>query len=206
MSCDVRKLSAFADGDLAPKKAARLREHLERCTACRQALAEIETLKGALADEAAHPPEPPAHGFADVMRRLETTPQLPWRRWFAATAMATAMALVAGAALYRHRHASSVSDDQLIAEAEQAFRAADAQYREAIGKLRTVTARARTDWPAGRQKEYDDAALALEQATQKCLNVARTRPADSDAEALLFAAYQKQIRFMQDQLWRGVQR
>ena len=44
--------------------------------------------------------------------------------------------------------------------------------------------------------------LQLEAAVERCRQIATDRPADVDAEELLFAAYQKQIRFFEDEMMR----
>jgi anti-sigma factor RsiW len=202
--CDVERLSAFSDGELAADDAARVQAHVDGCADCRRALDELGALKAALAAEAAHAPEP-RRGWAELSEKLNSDSprriRIQWR-WMLAPA---ALALAFGAAAWRHHRAQAVSDDQLIAEAESAFRAADVQYQQAIEKLAVVAERARGGWSGERQRAFDDAAHALDAATEKCRAVARARPADVDAEELLFAAYQKQIQFLQDQLWRGAQ-
>jgi hypothetical protein len=100
-----------------------------------------------------------------------------------------------------HNH-RGLSTDSVIAEAESEFRSADAQYRRAVERLRQVTADAQRSWPPPRRAEYEAAELQLEAAVEHCRQIATDRPADVDAEELLFAAYQKQIRFFEDAMMR----
>jgi hypothetical protein len=101
-----------------------------------------------------------------------------------------------------HAHRRGLSNDSVIAQAEAEFRGADAQYRHAVEKMRWATAEARRDWAPPRRAEYEAAELQLEAAVERCRQIATDRPADADAEALLFAAYQKQIRFLEDEMMR----
>jgi anti-sigma factor RsiW len=198
------QLSALTDGELGARRVAKLREHLLACATCARGLAELEALKQALAGEAVHPPEPEATdgvAWMKLQARLAAEPESPRRLgWLLAPASLSlaALALVFG---LRHRvAASSPSDDELIAEAETEFRGAEARYAGALEKLRAVTVRLRTDWPADRRADYDRAQVRLDAAIAECQRVVRERPADADAEQLMFAAYRKEIDFLQDQL------
>jgi anti-sigma factor RsiW len=197
MSCSDEKLSALLDGDLGTGEAERVRAHVDGCADCRRALAELSSLRGLLG--AAPAPEAP-DDWAAVAQRLAATPErrgwLRWRFIPVAAVAALAVALV----VVRSQRARGPSDDVVIAEAEAEFRAADAQYLQAIEKLRGVTARAAERIPVERRRELLRASQALEEATEQCRSAARARPADADAEALLFQAYRRQISFLQDQL------
>jgi hypothetical protein len=202
----TEELSALLDGDLPPRRAAVVQAHVDGCDACHRELAELSSLRASLSEELAHPSLPPdrdGDGWAALAARLGPSPDVaPSRRfrwrWVLAPAMVLACTL--GGAAWVLRHQGGPSDDQLIAQAEDEFRKADVQYLRAIEKLRSVTQSARVAWPEGRRKEYDAAQASLESATEQCRLVARARPADPDAEELLFAAYRKQISFLQGQL------
>lgn len=206
MKCDVEKLSALADGDLGPGEAARVRGHLAGCAACRAALDTIEALKRTLADEGARELGRAPDAFEAVWAKLKAPERRPWwrplRARFALALSPVAMAAAVAAMLWL-RGAPGPTDDQLLAQAAAEFRRADAQYARALEKLRTVAQRARAEWPEVRRREFDEAQAALEAATEKCRLAARARPADPDAEALLFAAYRRQIGFFQEQLLRA---
>lgn len=211
MSCEPEKLSALLDGDLGARAAERVRAHLRGCQDCRGKLAELEALKVALAAEAARPPVPAdrdGDGWALLAARLGRSQAAPARSfrlgwWLAPVGLVVALGL-GGGALLRHRARTSALDDQLVAQAEGEFRRADTEYRSAIAKLRTVTERARiARGAAPDDARYADAARALAAAAEKCRQVAEARPADPDSEELLFAAYQKEISFYQDQLLRS---
>jgi Putative zinc-finger len=204
MRCSTEKLSALADGDLAAGEREQVRAHVEGCGECRRALADLESLKLLLADEGRVPLEPRS-GWAQLAERLNKEPpaRANWWRLGARWALVPAALLLAvGAGAWRHYRVVPVSDDQLIAEAEGEFRQADGVYTHALDKLRSVTAHARGAWPEPRRRDFDAAQSALESATEQCRAVARARPADGQAEALLFAAYRNQISFYQEQLLR----
>jgi hypothetical protein len=196
--CSTEKLSALADGDLSPRAARRVRAHLDGCVACRRALAEIDEMRCGLA---LLPPAEAPDDWPLVVRRLQVAPP-PARRW-RRFVLVPALASVAAAFWLHHHRGAGPSDDVLIAQAETEFRSAEAQYLHALEKLRGVTQRARAGWPEPRRQAYDTAQARLEVATDECRQVARMRPADAEAEALLYAAYRKQIRFFEDQLLVG---
>ena len=207
MTCAAEKLSALLDGDLGAREAARVRAHVDGCAACRQTFGELGALRTALTAQSAAPPLPSdegGDGWAQLAARLGPARE-PRRRfrlgWVLAPASLAAM-LVAGGLWMRHTRAAapSPSDDQLIAQAEQEFRGAEAHYQRALDKLRRVSEGVRPQWPEARRHKYDAAHATLEAAVEKCRSVARAQPADPDAEELLFAAYRQQIDFVQAQL------
>lgn len=106
---DEGELLRFADGELSPRQARRVRTHLGRCWQCRASLAEIERTIRACVEYRrtvfeACMPEPPAPWF-DIRRRLaalETRAEArPWssrlRRGFAARWLAPPRLAVAAA-------------------------------------------------------------------------------------------------------------
>lgn len=200
MTCSTEKLSALLDGDLSSREAASVRAHADGCAACARALADLTTLRDALAAERAHPPEPVGDGWATLMARLGPTGAAPRSRWrwlwapsTVGAALACALAILVVRQALKPR---GPSDDQLIAQAEAEFRRADAQYQRAVEKLRAV-AQKRSRHPMG---ALDEAQAKLDAAVEECRRVARERPSDADAEQLLFAAYRKQIDFYERQL------
>jgi hypothetical protein len=205
MKCDARQLSALADGDLSTRKAARVRAHVDGCAACRKALADLETMKRGLGALPAVEGEDNwsvlvnrlAQPVATPRRRL---PSLPWR--WAAPALALVLVASAGGAWLRWHKGRGLSADAVIASAEAEFHAADAHYRRAVDELRSVAERERQSWAVPKRAEYDAAQKQLEAAVARCRQVADERPADVDAEELLFAAYRKEIRFFEDQMMR----
>jgi anti-sigma factor RsiW len=195
VSCSTEKLSALLDGDLSSREAAGLKAHVDGCEACRRALADLSSLREALAAERAHPPEPNGDGWAELAAKLGPTgaaPRSRWRWvWAPTVALAAALAILAVRQRLKPR---GISDDQLIAQAESEFRRADAQYQRAIEKLRVVALR------TGRSGAVTEAQAKLDAAVEECRRAARERPSDADAEQLLFAAYRKQIDFYERQI------
>ena len=204
--CDVGKLSALVDGDLSPRGAARLRSHVASCPSCTRALADLETMKrglGALPERAGED-----HWTELVNRLAQPLPSEPRRwlpslSWRVALPSLAALVLVAGGGAWLRWHKGrGLSDDAVIAQAEAEFHKADEHYRRAVDELRPVAEKERKEWPLPKRAEYDAAQAQLEAAVARCRQVAGERPADVDAEELLFAAYRKEIRFFEDQMMR----
>ena len=207
MKCDARRISALADGDLSPRQAARVRAHVDGCADCARALADLEALKRGLG---ALPGVDGEDNWSVLVNRLAQAaparrrwPRLPLR--WAAPALVVAVAGTGTASWVRWHHGRGLSADAVIAHAEKEFHAADAHYRRAIDELRTVAEQQRESWPVPKRAEYDAAQAQLEAAVARCRAVADERPADVDAEELLFAAYQKEIHFYEDQMMREAQ-
>jgi anti-sigma factor RsiW len=205
MKCDARLLSALADGDLSTRKAARVRAHVGACAACTKALADLETMKRGLG---ALPSVEGDDHWSTLVNRLAQPlpkaprqfPSLPWR--WAAPVLALVTLGLGGAGWLRWHNGRGLSADAVIASAEAEFHAADAHYRHAVDELRSVAERERHSWAVPKRAEYDAAQKQLEAAVARCHQVADERPADVDAEELLFAAYRKEIRFFEDQMMR----
>jgi anti-sigma factor RsiW len=67
-----KRLSAFADGELGPRDAARVRDHVARCTACTERLESLRALGVEI--DAAEPPAPGADLWPGVLRKLADPP------------------------------------------------------------------------------------------------------------------------------------
>ena len=107
-----------------------------------------------------------------------------------------------GGAWLRWHKGRGLDVDAAIAQAEAEFHKADEHYRRAVDELRSVAEKERREWPLPKRAQYDAAQAQLEAAVARCRQVAGERPADLDAEELLFAAYRKEIRFFEDQMMR----
>jgi anti-sigma factor RsiW len=204
--CDVSALSALVDGDLSPRRARRLRAHVEGCHECARALGDLESMKrglGALSEPAGE------DRWSAVVNRLAQAAPHEWRepvwarswRYLLPTLAALVLASAGGAWLRWHK-GRGLSADAVIAQAESEFHKADEHYRRALEKLRPAAESERHDWALLKRAEYDAAQAQLEAAVTRCHEIAEERPADVDAEELLFAAYRKEIRFFEDQMMR----
>jgi anti-sigma factor RsiW len=203
--CDVdaKELSALSDGELSAKRAAALRAHADGCAQCQRALADLEALKRGL--QALPSVEGEDNWSLLVNRLAQPEPPRRWTlplKWALPSLALGALCASGGAALVRWHGHRGLSTDSVIAQAESEFRGADSQYRSAVERLRQVTADTQRSWPPPRRAEYEAAELQLEAAVERCRQIATERPADVDAEELLFAAYQKQIRFFEDAMMR----
>ena len=209
MSCarNQAKLSALLDGELAPAEADKLRRHVDDCADCRHALDDLSQLVRGLSSL---PNVEGQDNWSVLVNRLAAEPPRPlfaavlpwWRRRFAIPSLAVVAVAALGGGVMRWHKGRGLSDDLVIAQAESEFRAADAHYRRAVEELRTVAERQREAWTPPKRAEYDAAQSQLEAAVARCHAVAGERPADPDAEELLFAAYRKEIRFYEDQMMR----
>jgi hypothetical protein len=203
--CDVALLSALVDGDLSARKTARVRAHVDGCPSCAAALADLDTMKRGLH---ALPERAGEDNWSVVVNRLALEPRaalprrwlFPWR--FVLPSLAVLALAAGGGAWLRWHKGRGLSVDVVIAHAESEFHKADEHYRRAIGELRSVAEKERKEWPLPKRAEYDAAQAQLEVAVHRCHQVAEERPADVDAEELLFAAYRKEIRFYEDQMMR----
>jgi anti-sigma factor RsiW len=206
MKCATEKLSALVDGDLSERAARRVRAHVDGCESCRRALGDLETMKrglGALPERAGE------DNWSILVNRLAQPvapaprawlPLLSWR--FALPAVAIVALVAGGGAWLRWHKGRGLTVDAVIAQAESEFHKADEHYRRAVDQLRTVAEKDRHDWPLPKRAEYEAAQSQLQAAVARCHAVAEERPADVDAEELLFAAYRKEIRFYEDQMMR----
>src|SRR5690349_12262392 len=98
MRCDNVQsvLSAYSDGELAPRQAARVAEHLALCSSCRaeyQSLGHVVTALRALGEE-----ELPAGLHQAILRALDTARPSFWQRLSAAVAAQPVRPLAASAA------------------------------------------------------------------------------------------------------------
>src|SRR5581483_12347419 len=112
------------------------REHAAGCATCRAAMADFDALKKALSGE---PQLEGGDHWLELASKLPAAAPAPrrWLRpvWLLAPALGGAIA----AAVMLRTAPRGPSDDQLIAQAEDEFRRADAQYRHALEKLEGVT-------------------------------------------------------------------
>jgi putative zinc finger protein len=205
---DDPTLSALADGDLGASEAERLRFHVGGCARCTRALDELEALARGLGELPAPEGE---DNWSVLVNRLAADPPArlrlrapAWwrRRWVIPSLAGLTLATLAGGGLRWHK-GRGLSDEAVIGQAEAEFRAAEAHYKRAVEDLRGVAEKQREEWTPSKRAEYDAAQAQLEVAVARCRGVASERPADVDAEELLFAAYRKEIRFFEDQMMRG---
>ena len=196
-------ISPRLDGGLRADEARAVDAHLANCDHCaslsRQTEAMIADLRALLS------PEPPPSLWTRIDERLDENPaqrglltvlRLQGARWRWAVA---GMAVGVGIKL----HHPAPSDDVLLADAQLEFGKAEAHYTRAIADLRSLAGHERERWPDDRRSRFDRALTALDEATARCRDATRTRPADADAEELLYGSYRRQIAFIEESLMRG---
>jgi anti-sigma factor RsiW len=93
-------LVGYLRGELDAAERGRVTSHLERCEACRAAVADYQVILQRLADTPLPAPEPHWSRYrADLRVRLETRRAGTWRRWLRPLPVAVAAAAAAAVAL-----------------------------------------------------------------------------------------------------------
>lgn len=215
-------LSAFADGDLSPGDAARVRAHLPGCPTCTAAAAQLSGL--ARAARQLERPEPPPTLWLAVEGALDRR-ERPWwmsLRLFGVGALAGAAAvsvLAMGLTSWRaHRAelasslqqvapppalAARVAADPLLDEAEAELARAAAAYEKSIEKLHALLEREEPRWSPDERARCADRLAQLDEAIAHSRELARRSPADTLGSDQLFAAYRKKIEFLAEAVHRG---
>jgi hypothetical protein len=91
-------------------------------------------------------------------------------------------------------------DHVLFAEAQKEFALAEQHYLKAAERLAALVARERTARPfsAVLAAAYDRNLKVIDDAIARCRDLARGAPDDPWAHEVLFAAYQRKLRFLED--------
>ncbi|HVY39755.1 MAG TPA: zf-HC2 domain-containing protein [Polyangia bacterium] len=217
-------LSAFADGDLPPAEAARVRAHVASCAACTAAVGQLGAL--AAAARQLDRPEPPPTLWLAVEGALEKH-ERPWwmsLRIFGVGALAGAAAVsiaALGLASWRtHRAeraqggstalvaapaavAARVAPDPLLDEAEAELARAAAAYEQSIEKLRALLEREEPRWSPDERARCAERLAQLDEAIAHSRDLARRSPGDTLGNDQLFAAYRQKIEFLAEAVHRG---
>ncbi|HVV15806.1 MAG TPA: zf-HC2 domain-containing protein [Polyangia bacterium] len=217
-------LSAFADGDLPPAEAARVRAHLVSCAACAAATSQLGAL--AAAARRLDRPEPPPTLWLAVEGALEKHDRPWWMslRIFGVGALAGAAAVsvaALGLASWRtHRAeraerlltggvaapaavAARVAADPLLDEAEAELARAAAAYEQSIEKLRALLEREEPRWSPDERTRCAERLAQLDEAIAHSRDLARRSPGDTLGNDQLFAAYRQKIAFLAEAVHRG---
>jgi hypothetical protein len=98
------------------------------------------------------------------------------------------------------RERERLPDHVLLAEAQKEFRLAEEHYLKASDRLAALVARERTARPfsPALATAYDRNLKAIDDAIGRCREMARGAPDDPWAHEVLFAAYQRKLRFLED--------
>ncbi|MBI5477644.1 MAG: hypothetical protein HY906_02240, partial [Deltaproteobacteria bacterium] len=98
------------------------------------------------------------------------------------------------------RERERLPDHVLLAEAQAEFRIAEEHYLKAADRLAALVARERTARPfsAALATAYDRNLKAMDDAIARCREMARGAPDDPWGHEVLFAAYQRKLRFFED--------
>jgi hypothetical protein len=216
-------ISRTVDGELDPRRAARLERHLARCGDCRALLADLRKIVGGAAGLAA--PEPSGKVWRNVRAgleagtlrpsaegaRLDRRPlfgsSLPAWRYAGAAVLAVAL-LVSGLVIGRRLGRQDV---RLGPEAGEAYTLAkldeaERHYEQAVRSLGEAFAAGKGALDP-RVTELFDRNLAVIDATiQACRAAVLAEPDDLEARNYLLAAYTKKVTLLDSalDLQRGV--
>ncbi|MCC6749439.1 MAG: zf-HC2 domain-containing protein [Deltaproteobacteria bacterium] len=224
MSCVriQRRLSAFLDGELSPRRAAAVRRHLAECPGCDRAAGELRQLAQLAGRLATH--EPSAELLPRILAAVPPERReiaRSWGRggWWLALGSAVAAAGMLVLVLHRkdlgerpEREAppwafsgarGGATNGRLLASAEQELTRAAARYRRAIQELRQMVAEDSHGWHAPQRQSYSRTLEMLEESVARSQELVRIAATDAGAHEVLFSAYRQQIDFMQASLLGG---
>jgi len=215
----VERLSAFADGDLSPGEAQKIRAHATGCPRCTAVLGEMAAMVGAAGS--LERLEPPPTLWRAIEGELESELErhrprwLSWRPFLvgalAGGAAVAAFVLVpvgrppqpAGVVVAEVAALPAAAIDPLLNEAEMEFAQAAAAYERSIAKLRDLLAREEARWSQGERTRTAERLELLDGTIARSRELARRSPADSAGNEQLFAAYQQKIAFLTAAVHRG---
>lgn len=108
--------------------------------------------------------------------------------------------LVAASDQIALRAEERLPDRVLLADAEKEFRLAEEHYVKAADRLAALIARERADRPFSPElaAAFDRNLKTIDEAILRCRELARGAPDDPWAHEVLYAAYQRKLRFLED--------
>lgn len=228
MSCRrwQEALSLLIDDELPEQRRSELREHLERCPACRQLETELRVLRETAAALGDH--EPRREMLHDALRALDHQPQhrSSPRRWSVrglAAAGVLGLAVATGALVLsgdrqgadpelqrpggaHHRRVDVTArraERELLAAVARELRRPDARYRRDIELLRRIAHQESRRWAVRTRDRYRRELAVIDAAVATCRTAAQLSPADPSVREVLFAAYREQISYLQDAILAG---
>lgn len=209
MTCDdcTERIDDLDSGCLAPADTAAVRQHLDRCQACRALVADIARIRAAARNLG--PVEPPARVWAHVAAAVGAhQPSAPagersvdWRQWLAAAA---SVAIVVSGLAWVGANlvpAPLPGGNGTItgAESSEAFELAEAAYQSAIDTLEPMAAEAVA--PVLTEPALVTVHASLD-ALDQTIGAARERltqePDDQVSQDLLLSALESKVALLQD--------
>jgi hypothetical protein len=216
-------ISRTVDGELDPRRAARLERHLEGCGECRALLPDLRKIVGGAAGLAA--PEPSAKVWRNVRAGLETGTLRPSaegarldRRplfgsslpaWRLAGAAALAVILVVSGLVVGRRLGRQ--DIRLGPEAGEAYTLAkldeaERHYEQAVRSLGEAFAAGKETLDPRVTELFDRNLAVIDTTIQACREAVLAEPDDLEARNYLLAAYTRKVTLLDSalDLQRGV--
>lgn len=195
------RLSVLIDAQSNDKAGTKLADHVGGCESCAAVLADLRLQRAALARFGDAPDAAPTdvgfHRLISTLRAERRVRRLP--TWFALAATATAVVLIAGVGVRQLQVARQrrVTDEEIVAGADAAYRRAEREYGVALSLLEE---RVRAGKPDARVEE---GARALATARERAAALVAEDHADPEREALLRDAFRAEVRYYEDALLRG---
>jgi hypothetical protein len=217
----VERLSAFADGDLPPSEAQKVRTHANGCTRCTAVLAELAAMVGVTSTlERLDPPPTLWRAIEGELQRQERPRWLSliWRPFLVgalAGGVTVAAFIMISAGRQPRPNQTTVATvdiaaplpaapvDPLLAEAAKEFATAAAAYERSIAKLRDLLVREEARWSPSERTRTAERLERLDETIARSRELARRSPGDSEGNEQLFAAYQQKIAFLTAAVHRG---
>ena len=185
-------------------KDGRLRAHVDRCERCASALGELRAQRVALSGLGDVPGASPTDaGFRDVMAALAHDRRVSRPRFVLAWSLAAATVVLVGGIGLRQilvARARQAEDSAIVSGADSAFRRAEREYAEAVSLLRE---RLSTEHGGALDPQVVEGARVLAEARRQASELARSRRADPEREALLRDALRAEVRYYEDALLRA---
>jgi len=194
MSCtfQTEELSAWIDGDLEPAMSRAVAAHVEECTSCQAAAADLRALRAAARGLGEQPI--PEDDWEALRPRVEASSRR--RRWLRraplALAAAASLAVVLGVALFSHRDQEQTAESLARARLTLLM---DKQ-EQTIAAVEEVVRRKRASWDPKMKETYARTAALLDSALDECRRAVRHQPGDVALQASLVEAYQRKTEFL----------
>jgi hypothetical protein len=91
----------------------------------------------------------------------------------------------------------------LMDSVTEEFRRAEEHYRRAVAQLSRMARADSRRWAPSRRRSFEQSLRIIDDAIEQCRQVVRRNPLDPRRREVLFAAYRRQIHFLQDVIMDG---
>lgn len=204
----VSQISAWIDGDLSPRRARRVADHVAGCAECGRVARDLRRLRDLHRELPDH--EPPAALLQQVLTTVaaEGRAARSARTWLWPAVVAAAVTVIVGALLVVPRgevpaprpqrtRGHALADAQLLASAQAELGRATRHYHETVLRLRRLAAEEARGWRPGRRESYQRRLRLLDELVTRCRAATRLGRVEPRAHEALVGAYRQQISYLQ---------